>query len=164
MVETAIVMPVIITIWMTIIFAQRVASSKLDTLATARGKAWNYATGNCGDPGDKSPWSETTGDGQTGKGGGAPLEFVRQLMGNVPDPTRQIIEVAAEVVFAVVIGPFNASTASKDKSAQVASKGGGSLNFSAKLSSKSTVICNEPPLNGNFENVFKSIWRLVTKT
>jgi len=164
MVETAVVMPVIIGIWMATVFAHRVVTARLETLSTARGKGWNYAAGNCGDTGDAGPSAVSTREGQLGRGGGVPRALVHSLAsqaGITNGAVLTLIDMAADTAFALVFRPFPASKASRDKTAQVTSRGGGSTNFSAKLSSTSTVMCNEAPHDGNIEGFFKALFKLV---
>ena len=165
MVEAAVLMPVLIIIWMSTLYAERVCSSKLDTLAAARGKAWNYAASNCGNPGDTpTPGGPKGVSGNSGPAGGAPnIDAILQSAGVSNSTVRNLISTAGTFVFSLAFHPFPSSLDAESKSAQVSSHGGGVLEFSSTQTSKSVVMCNEPPFDGNFKQFFEALFHLIVK-
>lgn len=155
MLETAVVMPVLVAIWVAGVYAHLACEAKLDAIQTARSQAWGFASSNCGTAGSApspSPAANTSG-GQQGFGGSAPGDLVNSVGSGSGsgDALSLIMKMAS-----AVLPPFHAALGSDSRTAAVSK-------YSSTQSSKMAVICNEAPYNGSIGDFFKDIWFMVTK-
>lgn len=153
MLETAVVMPVLVAIWVAGVYAEKACEAKLDAVQTARSQAWGYASANCGTAGGSpspSPAANVSG-GKQGFGGSAPSSVVQGLGSGNGDALSLIMKLASSL-----LPPFPAAQGSDSRTAAVSK-------YSSTQTSKMAVICNEAPFDGSLPNFFKEIFFMVTK-
>lgn len=143
MVEGVVAIPFFLLMFAAVVFVGKLYETKLRVMRLAKESAWNYAMCNCGDKGDpasstcRSPEGAAAGSGgaDTGKPDGFDPGEISKAGGSGPGG-----ELASR--------KFGSSLASMEADIQ-ADKFLGS--FKKTMSSRTKVMCNETPRDGNIK-------------
>ncbi len=142
MVEGAVAIPFLLLMFAAIIFVNRLYETKLRAMRFAREGAWNFAMCNCGDKGDPISGTCRAAEGASGgKGGsesGAPEGF---------DPGK-VSKAGSGPGASLASKDFGSSEAQLTMSITADAFLGG---YTKKVSSKTRVMCNETPHDGDLK-------------
>lgn len=157
MVEAAVVAPVLVTLWLTGVYAERACTAKLDAIQAARSQSWGFASSNCGVAGDAGPGAGASGGGSTSGGGGSAAGLVQGLANSAGGGLANVFLGA----FASIIldRAFPRSFSSETRTAQ----GPGNSGYSSTHKAQMAVQCNEAPYNGNVGGFIKQLATMVIR-
>ncbi len=154
MVEAVVVIPTLIVLFAAMIFTWRLYGEKIRVSGAARLTAWSYAGSNCGTPGDLGPEDEAPEVAGAAKEPG---------MGNGDNGAAPGDLAQAESITKGSSSDTHANTMVKDLDTASATAQGtvipsALLGFhsSVPVSTRRSVLCNEPPYNASLVNMVKA--------
>jgi hypothetical protein len=164
MVEALVVIPFFVLVFVCVVFMGGLYGAKLRVMRLTRESAWSYAIANCGTPGD--PLTSTHGqsseapkaaDGDSDE----PPDFSEYSeQGTSADEGKANAGEYGGEMGKLASQDFGSSVATMEEPVSV-SAGFGS--FSKNVSSRTRVMCNEPPYNGNFMGFLNAGYNALKK-
>ena len=140
--EAVVAIPFFLVMFSGILYVGKLYETKLSTMRLTKEAAWNYAMCNCGDSGDSMSTRCQPSDGPSaGSGGtesGSPDGY---------DPSG-VSKVGAGPGGEIASKSFGSSQASMEQSITADGFLG---NYTKKMSSRTKVMCNEAPHNGDLK-------------
>ena len=152
--EAVVVIPFFLIIFAGILFVGKMYETKLRVMRFAKESAWNYAMCNCGEVGDEPSSKCQTPEGTSSSSGGAE--------GASPsgyDPSA-ISKVGSGPSGGVANKSVGSSQASMEASVTADGMIGG---YTKTMSSRTRVMCNEAPHDGNLSGWGSAAFDSLTK-
>jgi hypothetical protein len=162
MVEALVVIPFFILIFVCIVFMGSLYAEKLRVMRLTKESAWTYAIANCDEPGDPltSTLRQSSGAPSATPGGNeAPPDFSEHSPpgANADEGQANAGEYGGEMG-KLASRDFGSSEATLQGSVSVSGSFG---EFKKTVSSRTRVMCNEPPFDGTFEGFLKAAYNAV---
>jgi hypothetical protein len=154
MVEAVVAIPFFLLIFAGILFVGNLYQSKLTVMRMAKESAWNYAMCNCGEAGDGLSSRCQTADGPPPGSGGSDSASPSGF-----DP-GSISKVGSGPGGGLASKSFGSSQASLEQSVTADGFLGG---YSKKMSSRTKVMCNEAPHDGDIKGWGSAAFDSLTK-
>ncbi|MBL8715398.1 MAG: pilus assembly protein [Myxococcales bacterium] len=154
MVEGAVAIPFLLLMFAAILFVNKLYETKMRAMKFAREGAWNYAMCNCGEKGDPISSTCRAAEGATGGKGGSEKGAAEGF-----DPSK-VSKAGSGPGGDIASKDFGSSEASLTLEVSSDKFLGG---YTKKVSSKSRVMCNEAPHDGNLKGWMSSAMDSWTK-
>jgi hypothetical protein len=153
LVEAAVITPVFLLLFAGLVFVSKLYLAKIEALEGARFGVWVYASSGCNswaDPTTVDPWAVfSRSRGSVSNGG---------VDANVNTTPVQGADRSAHVdVVSQTLGTASVSAQSKVISGALLG------HFTAPVSAKTSVMCNEPPYNGSLPSMIVAAARYLTQ-
>jgi len=165
MVEAVVVIPFFIIIFASIVFVGKLYTSKLRVMRLSKESAWNFAISNCGNRGDPLTSSMAKSSSAPTAEPGAHEES--PSFDDYSEPDQPASDGQSE---AQDLGGDKGQLASQDFESSVATmKANVSADaviggMSKTVTSRTRVICNEAPFDGNLAGFVKSGWQTLSRS
>lgn len=154
MVEGAVAIPFLLLMFAAILFVNKLYETKMRAMKFAREGAWNYAMCNCGEKGDPISSGCRTAEGATAAKGASESGTAEGF-----DPGK-VGKTASGPGSDIASKDFGSSEASLTLTVSSDKFLGG---YTKKVSSKTRVMCNEAPHDGNLKGFMSSAMDSWTK-